>query len=75
MKKILLCLVLLFFGLSNAYAIPIGIDAFSGNATVIDFNSIKNNEKITTQFDSDGVTFSGEFYGDYNFPDSTINGS
>ncbi|MGD9179506.1 MAG: hypothetical protein PVJ35_16255, partial [Desulfobacterales bacterium] len=63
MKKILLCLVLLFFGLSNAYAIKIGLEAFSKDATVIGFNEgddgITDGTTINFQYAPD-VTFSGD---------------
>jgi hypothetical protein len=75
MKKILSCLFLLFFGLSNAYADLIGLDAFSDNAKVIDFDIIDNQEAIDDQYEDDfGVTFSGNpFVGNPNFPDTSIN--
>jgi hypothetical protein len=78
MKKILLFLFLVFFGLSNAYAIPIGIEAFSGNATVVDFNDIVSGTPITDQYQEDfGVTFSGNpsFIADPNPENSSINGT
>jgi hypothetical protein len=85
MKKILLCLFLVFFGLLNAYAIPIeipiGPEAFSVNANVIDFDSIAPEEEITNQFAADGVTFFSDisagkpFVGSPIFPDTTINGT
>ncbi|MGD1972204.1 MAG: PEP-CTERM sorting domain-containing protein [Desulfobacterales bacterium] len=84
MKKILLCLFLLFFSSSNTYAILIGLEAFSKDATVIGFNEgdgapgtipLDAGVPITNQYAPD-VTFSGNpFVGNPNFPDTTINGT
>jgi len=75
MKKSLLIVFLLFLSLSSAHATLIGIDAFLGSETVIDFNDIDSGEPITDQFVADGVNFFGDpFVGD-PFPDTTINGT
>jgi len=53
-------------GAPNVYAAPVSIDigSFSGSETVIDFNTIADEELITNQFTaSTGVTFSGAIYG------------
>jgi hypothetical protein len=55
-----------FLGATNVYSAPasINIDSFSGSETVIDFNTIADEELITNQFTaSTGVTFSGAIYG------------
>jgi hypothetical protein len=90
MKKILLCLFLLFFSSSNTYAILIGLEAFSKDATVIGFNEgdgapgtipLDAGVPITDQYNPQGVLFSGNpFQGDPFFdPDdplaATINGT
>jgi hypothetical protein len=85
MKKILLCLVLLFFGLSNAYAIKIGLEAFSKDATVIGFNvgdgapgttPLDAGIPITNQYKDQGVDlFSGDPFVGNPFPTPTINGT
>ena len=68
-----------FLGATNVYSAPasINIDSFSGSETVIDFNTIADEELITNQFTaSTGVTFSGAIYGMTNpgdldlFPDN-----
>jgi hypothetical protein len=76
MKKILLFLFLVFFGLSNANAIPIGIDAFSGNATVIDFDDLNPGDIIFKQYVSQGVDeFIGNPFVADPFPGTSINGT
>ncbi|MGD2098054.1 MAG: PEP-CTERM sorting domain-containing protein [Desulfobacterales bacterium] len=85
MKKILLCIFILFLSFSGAYAIPFGMriepEAFSVNATFIDFNSIVENEEITDQYAAEGVTFFSDkearkpFVGNPTFPGTTINGT
>ena len=56
----------------SAYALPVvvGLGAFSGSETVIDFESIASGEAITTQFLADGVTFSNN--GLFGVTDSSI---
>ncbi len=59
--------VLLFLASPIASAsgpVVIGPGAFSGNETVIDFESLAEAEQITTQFSALGVTFSGDLFGD-----------
>ncbi len=51
-------------GTAPSGPVAIGPGAFSGNETVIDFESIAQNEQITTQFAALGVTFSGDLFGD-----------
>jgi hypothetical protein len=84
MKKILLCLFLLFLGLSNAYAIKIGLEAFSKDATVIRFeddtddpvnDSITEGKDIRDQYKEQGVTFFGDPFKGNPFPTPTINGT
>lgn len=79
--RVILCLVLLLIVFtipSSLLAAPsaINMSAFSGSETVIDFNSILNEQQITTQYAASGVTFSGALYGMTNpgdlsaFPDN-----
>lgn len=59
-------------GATNVYAAPVSIDigSFSGFETVIDFNTIADEELITDQFTASmGVTFSGAIYGMTNSGD------
>ncbi len=46
-----------------AAPIQVGEGAFSGSATVVNFNSIANEEQIVAQYAGLGVTFSGGLYG------------
>jgi len=74
----LFALIFILFFSTNLYAVtsPIGIGAFSGSETVIDFNSLADLEEITTQYAGTGATFSGGIYGYTNsgdlihFPDN-----
>jgi len=43
----------------------VGIGAFSGSETVIDFTGLGSGEMITNQFAGEGVTFSGGLYATY----------
>jgi len=68
LRNVLLCIGVLFFVFSapiNLLAAPsaIGLFAFSGSETVINFNSIADEELITGQYSGSGVTFSGALYG------------
>lgn len=59
-------------GTTNVYAAPIAIDMinFSGSESVIDFNTIADEELITNQFAASMcVTFSGAIYGMTNSGD------
>ena len=46
--------------MAGTYAAPIaiGLNAFSGAETVVNFNSIPNEQLITGQYAAQGVTFS-----------------
>jgi len=58
-------LLFIFVFAADIHAMPtsIGLDAFSGNETVINFNSIADEQLITNQYTASGVTFSGAIYG------------
>lgn len=58
----------------GARAVPVSISegAFSGSATVVDFNSIANAQSITNQYSGQGVTFSGALIGLSGTPDSDL---
>jgi hypothetical protein len=49
-------------------AVPFQIGLFSG--TLVNFNSVSNEELITNQFSGSGVNFSGAIYGMTNFGDT-----
>ena len=56
--------LLVFLTLPEVFASPVAIDisTFSGNETVITFDSIAHGEEITTQFTELGTTFSGGLF-------------
>ena len=75
LRNVLLCIGVLFLVFSapiNLLAAPsaIGLGAFSGHETVINFNSIADEELITGQYSGSGVTFSGALYGMTNASDT-----
>jgi hypothetical protein len=49
-------------------AVPFQIGLFSGS--LVDFNSVANEEPITNQFSGSGVNFSGAIYGMTNYGDT-----
>lgn len=53
-----------FAGLATASPIAVGIGAFGGGATVINFNALSDDTLITTQFVGLGLTVSGGLYAD-----------
>lgn len=62
----------------NASAVPVAVTqaAFSGSATVIDFNAIPDTQSITNQYSGQNVAFSGALVGLTNFGDTNLfNGS
>ena len=61
--------LLVFLTLPKVFASPTAIDinTFSGNETVITFDSIAHVEEITTQFAELGATFSGGLFGNDSF--------
>jgi hypothetical protein len=68
LRKIIICISVMLFALAftinlQAATSAIGLAGFSGTETVVDFNSIADEELITTQFVGSGVTFSGAIYG------------
>lgn len=69
-KLIMLCAMLT----SPLMADPIGLDAFSGSETLIDFELIASRHPITDQFAAQGLTFDPGLFGD-PAPGSSINGS
>lgn len=72
--KLLGIIAVVLAGAQASQASVIGLDAFSGEETLIDFNGIQPNESVTTQFASHGLYVFGGAFGD-PFPDSSINGS
>jgi hypothetical protein len=72
-KRIILFVLFLTFGLfgTGAMAAPtlINLGDFSSGDTQITFNSLMNEELVTTQYIGQGVTFSGSLYGLTNPPD------
>jgi hypothetical protein len=76
-RNLVLCTLLLFlcsaWGATSAAA-PVGLAAFSGSETVIDFESLFDSELVTNQFAGLGVIFSGGLNED-PFPDSSIQGN
>ncbi|MDQ3685917.1 MAG: PEP-CTERM sorting domain-containing protein [Acidobacteriota bacterium] len=52
---------------AEAEPVVIGQSDFSGTETVITFDSIPHDEEITTQFSSQGVTFSGGLFSRTDF--------
>jgi hypothetical protein len=68
----------LLFGIQLATAdivSPVGLGAFSGSATVIDFSTLNNDDPITTQFTGLGLTVSGGLFADVGGPSGVIFGS
>lgn len=62
----------------SASAVPVAVSqaAFSGSATVIDFNAIPDTQSITNQYSGQNVTFSGALVGLTNSGDTSLfNGS
>lgn len=62
----------------SASAVPVAVSqaAFSGSATVIDFNAIPDTQSITNQYAGQNVTFSGALVGLTNSGDTSLfNGS
>jgi hypothetical protein len=66
-KKLLFSLYLMSISLIGTVAIAaptlITLGDFSASDTLVTFNSLANEELITTQFTGQGVTFSGSLYG------------
>lgn len=65
MKKLVLALSASCISALTVQAAPtlVGLGAFDGSETLIDFNSLTSDELITNQFAGSGVTFSGSLYG------------
>jgi hypothetical protein len=75
MFRILIIATVLFGVVLSVHAIPVGLDAFSEDDTIIDFNNIVSGIAITNQYAEYGVQFYGApFQGD-PFPDTSINGT
>ena len=62
--RLLIALNLLLTVSASAAPTVIGIGAFSGSETVIDFETIVQNEQVINQFTPIGATFSGDLFGD-----------
>ena len=66
--RLLIALNLLLAASASAAPTVIGIGAFSGSETVIDFETIGQNDQVINQFTPIGATFSGDLFGDtFNF--------
>jgi hypothetical protein len=59
-----LLVVTMLAGPASAVPVAVGIGAFTGSETLIDFNGIPNGTLINSQFAGDGITFSGNLWSD-----------